>query len=113
MQAEINLDPENLSLPLKTLETVRTVLQKAAELLELAELAGEKEVQLAQEYAAVIDELQAASTWSELERACRQGEKTAYTRLSGGKKDPAGQEARDAFKHGRDQLKKQLEKISF
>ena len=83
----------------------------AAELLELAELAGEKEVQLAQEYAAVIDELQAASTWSELERACRQGEKTAYTRLSGGKKDPAGQEARDAFKHGRDQLKKQLEKV--
>ena len=37
MQAEINLDPENLSLPLKTLETVRTVLQKAAELLELAD----------------------------------------------------------------------------
>ena len=37
MQMEINLEPENLSLPLKTLETVRTVLQKAAELLELAD----------------------------------------------------------------------------
>ena len=37
MQMEINLDPENLSLPLKTVETVRTVLQKAAELLELAD----------------------------------------------------------------------------
>ena len=37
MQMEINLDPENLSLPLKTVETVRTVLQKTAELLELAD----------------------------------------------------------------------------
>ena len=37
MQMEINLHPENLSLPLKTVETVRTVLQKAAELLELAD----------------------------------------------------------------------------
>ena len=83
----------------------------ADQLLDLAELAGEKEVQLAQEYAAVIADLQAASTWSQLEAACRQGEKTAYTRLSGGKKDPAGQEARDAFKHWRDQLKKQLEKV--
>ena len=37
MQMEINLDPENLSLPLKTVETVQTVLQKTAELLELAD----------------------------------------------------------------------------
>ena len=37
MQTEINLEPENLSLPLKTAETVRTVLQKTAELLELAD----------------------------------------------------------------------------
>ena len=37
MQMEINLDPENLSLPLKTVETVQTVLQKTAELLGLAD----------------------------------------------------------------------------
>lgn len=37
MLMEINLEPENLSLPLKTVETVQTVLQKTAKLLELAD----------------------------------------------------------------------------
>ena len=37
MQMEINREPENLSLPLKTEETLQTVLQKTAELLKLAD----------------------------------------------------------------------------
>lgn len=35
MEMEINVQPENLSLPLKTRETVQNVLQRAADLLEL------------------------------------------------------------------------------
>ena len=37
MQMEINREPENLSLPLRTEETLQTVLQKTAELLKLAD----------------------------------------------------------------------------
>ena len=35
MEMEINVQPENLSLPMKTRETVQNVLQRAADLLEL------------------------------------------------------------------------------
>ena len=35
MEMEINVQPENLSLPLKTKETVQSVLRRTADLLEL------------------------------------------------------------------------------
>ena len=44
MEMELNLQPENLLLPLKAAETLETVLQKAAELLALAEAAGQAEL---------------------------------------------------------------------